>query len=153
MPIQQIQMAANVSARVGRAAWLVVTVVAVAWIGSYWFWQLSLRPEPPVVAAFEGRPGGLALDIRNRRLFGVAGDTTGSSAASSGSTAMVLAGIVSTGSGRKGVAVISMDGRKALAFEVGQEIAPGVVLSRVAQDHVELRRDGGTVVLELAKKK
>lgn len=146
-------MTLDVGVRAGLAGLLVLAAVFSVWTFSYWFWRFSLRPSLSELVVKEHNPGSLALEVRNRHFFGVAGEAPGEIAATSGATAMVLAGIVSTGSGKRGVAVILIDGRRSLAAEVGQEVAPGVVLTLVARDHVELQRDGRTVVLELAKKK
>ena len=66
---------------------------------------------------------------------------------------MTLVGIVSAASGKKGVAVILVDGKKAVTARVGEEIAPGLVLSRVARDQVELTQDGRMINLMLSARK
>jgi len=58
----------------------------------------------------------------------------------------VIAGV----QGRQGYAVISVDGGRAQGKAYGEEVAKGVVLSRISFDRVELDSAQGTQVVELA---
>jgi hypothetical protein len=55
--------------------------------------------------------------------------------------------------GKGGLAVILIDGKKAVTVKVGEEITPGLTLSKVAQDQVELSRNGQLITLMLSAKK
>jgi type II secretory pathway component PulC len=66
---------------------------------------------------------------------------------------MVLAGIVSSGNAKRGLAIILIEGKKTVTASVGQEVVPDVILSLVASDHVELTRRGQIINLRLATKK
>jgi hypothetical protein len=132
---------------------LLIVAVLFASLFAYWSWLLMLRPVPLPLTHIEGRPDKLAKQIQGRRLFGSAGGLVGSLPAVMDAGQMVLAGIVSTGSATRGVAIIFIEGKKAVTARVGQEIVPDVILSRVAHDHVELTRRGQTINLRLVAKK
>jgi hypothetical protein len=139
--------------RVGVLGWLTLIAIGFALLVAYWFWAIAVRPPslPPIIA--DGRPGILAKQVQARHLFGQVGEAIGSLALVSDSAQMILAGIVSSGSSKLGVAVILIEGRKAVTVKVGQEVMPDVILSLVAHDHVELMRRGQVINLRLANKK
>jgi hypothetical protein len=141
------------SARIGGLGWSLLIVGVFALIFAYWSWLVVLRPVSLPFSHVEGRPDKLAKQITAKHLFGSVGVLVGSLPAVLDLGQMVLAGIVSTGSAARGVAIILVDGRKAVTATVGQEIAPDVKLSRVAHDHVELTHRGQTINLRLVAKK
>lgn len=146
---------ADKGTRAGAVALLALSAGAIAWLIAYWFWQIALRPAPPPTVAAESHPETLAQQVRSRTLFG-RGDgvpVPAAAAPAAAATRMTLVGIVSAASGKKGVAVIMIDGKKAVTARVGEEVAPGLVLSRVARDQVELTQDGRMINLMLATKK
>ena len=112
-----------------------------------------VRPLPLPPMPFHGVPDRLAKQLQARHLFGAAGSMVGAVSSIPGTAQMILAGIVSSGSTKRGVAVILIEGKKAVTARVGQEILPDLVLSRVAHDHVELTRRGQIINLRLATKK
>lgn len=139
--------------RLAELGWLVPIAVLSASLIAYWFWAVMSRPSSLPSILGEGRPDRLAKQIQDRHLFGSVGSALGALSAVPDVAQMVLAGIVSSGSSKRGVAVILIEGKKAVTVRVGQEIVPGVILSRVAQDHVELTRRDQTINLRLATKK
>jgi hypothetical protein len=140
-------------ARVGVLGWGFLIVGLFAFLFAYWSWLLALHPVSLPPTHIEGRPDKLANQIKAKQLFGSVGGLVGSLPAVFDAGQMVLAGIVSTGSAARGVAIILVDGRRAVTATVGQEIVPDVRLSRVAHDHVELTRRGQTINLRLVTKK
>ena len=144
---------ADSGTRAGVAAWLAVTAGAIAWLFAYWFWQISFRPVPPPAVVQESHPETLAQQVRSKHLFGLGEGLAVAMAAAPNAIRMTLVGIVSAASGKKGVAVILVDGKKAVTARVGEEIAPGLVLSRVARDQVELTQDGRMINLMLSARK
>jgi type II secretory pathway component PulC len=139
--------------RAGAFGWLVLVASVLSLMFAYWFWAVMFRPSslPPILG--EGRPDKLAKQVQARHLFGSVGSVVAALSAVPDAAQMVLAGIVSSGSSKHGVAVILIEGKKAVTVKVGQEIVPDVILSRVAHDHVELTRRGQTINLRLATKK
>lgn len=136
----------------GVLAWLLIGSV-VALMIAYWSWLYVVRPLPLPPIFMEGMPDRLANQIQARHLFGVAGGVVGAVSVIPDTGQLILAGIVSSGNDKRGVAVILVEGKKAVTARVGQEILPDVILSRVAHDHVELTRRGQTINLRLPNKK
>lgn len=148
----RIEKIGSQGAHGGVLAWLLIGSVAASMI-AYWSWLFLVRPLPLPPIFFEGVPDKLAKQIQTRHLFGVAGGIVGAVSAIPDTAQMILAGIVSSGSAKRGVAIILVEGKRAVTARVGQEIVPDVVLSRVAHDHVELTRRGQTINLRLSTKK
>lgn len=143
---------ADKGTRAGALAWLALTAGAIVWLIAYWFWQITLRPVPPPALALESHPETLAQQVRSRYLFGQ-GNGVAAPAAVAPPARMTLVGIVSASSGNQGVAVIVVAGKKAVTARVGEEVAPGLVLTRIARDQVELTQDGRMINLMLSTKK
>lgn len=125
----------------------------IAWLIAYWFWEISVRPVSAPAVVVEMNPEALAPQIRTKHLFGRADGVAVPTTATPASTRLSLVGIVSAASGKKGVAVIVIDGKKAVTATIGEDIVPGLVLLRVARDHVELTQDGRITNLMLSTKK
>jgi type II secretory pathway component PulC len=137
----------------GRALAMLLVGIPIALMVAYWSWLFLVRPIAIPSAPFDGAPDRLAKQLQARHLFGVAGGVIGAVSAIPDAAQLILAGIVSSGSAKGGLAVILIEGKKAVTARVGQEIMPDLVLSRVAHDHVELTRRGQTINLRLATKK
>lgn len=145
---------ADKGTRAGVAALLALTAGVIVWMIAYWFWQITLRPVPPPAVVLESHPETLAQQVRSRYLFGQGNGVTALEATAARTpTRMTLVGIVSGASGKKGFAVIVVDGKKAVTVRVGEEFAPGLVLTRIARDQVELTQDGRMINLMLSTKK
>jgi type II secretory pathway component PulC len=139
--------------RVGSLSTLVIIVLGVASLIAYWSWAIMLRPSPVPSTFADGRPARLASQVQARHFFGVAGEGGGSQSSISDTAQMVLAGIVSSGNSTRGLAIILIEGKKAVTARVGQEVVPDVILSLVASDYVELTRLGQKINLRLTTKK
>lgn len=116
------------------------TAAALALLGlvlSYWSWQwFAPRPEPRAEpAAAAGGSLGSAP-----RLFGEAPRKP--SAAMPTGIAVTLLGVAAASEGRRGYAVVKLEGKDILAVQEGEDIAPGVRLAEVRPDHVVLERGG-----------
>ena len=61
--------------------------------------------------------------------------------ASSASTVR-LTGVVAASSGRRGHAVMRLDGKKTVAVVEGDEVEPGLRLAEIKIDHIVLERNG-----------
>ncbi len=140
-------------ARVGVGLWLAITAGAIAWLMAYWFWQITARPVPAPAFGLEIHPEKLAQQVRARHLFGKIDGLAGTAVAAASSSHLALVGIVSALRGKGGLAVILVDGKKAVTVRVGEEVAPGLRLSKVARDQVELSRNGQLITLMLSAKK
>lgn len=136
----------------GVLAWLVIGS-AVALMIANWSWVFLVRASPLPSTLVESGPDRLAKKIQGRHLFGMTGGIAGAISAMPETTQMILAGVVSSGSVKRGVAIIIIEGKKAVTARVGQEVVQDVILTRVANDHVELTRRGQTINLRLATKK
>jgi type II secretory pathway component PulC len=139
--------------RVGVGLWVAIVAGAIAWLVSYWFWQVSVRPVKFPAVSQEIHPEKLAQQVRARQLFGKKENLVGAAATTASSSHLALVGIVSALRGKGGLAVILIDGKKAVTVKVGEEITPGLTLSKVAQDQVELSRNGQLITLMLSAKK
>lgn len=140
-------------ARVGVGLWVAIAAGAIAWLVSYWFWQFAVRPVPPPALGQEIHPEKLAQQVRVRHLFGKIDSLAGAAATTASSSHLALVGIVSALRGKGGLAVILVDGKKTVTVRVGEEITPGLMLSKVARDQVELSRNGQLITLMLSAKK
>lgn len=116
------------------------TVAALALLGlvlAHWSWQwFAPRPEPraePAAAA----SGSIASASR---LFGEA-PVKPSTAVPTG-IAVTLLGVAAASEGRRGYAVVRLEGKDIIAVEEGKDLAPGVRLAEVRPDHVILERGG-----------
>jgi general secretion pathway protein C len=144
---------ADNGARVGVGLWLAIVAGAIAWLIAYWFWQIMLRPLPPPPVSQESNPEMLAQQVRAKQLFRKVEGLAGSVVEAASSSHLALVGIVSALRGKGGLAVILVDGKKTVTVRVGEEITPGLTLSKVSRDQVELTRNGQMITLMLSTKK
>ena len=100
------------------------------------YWTLRvLEPVPPLVAAGLVVSGPQEPDPRlAARMFGDLG------AAASAGLSVQVGGVAA--SGPRSSAVLSVDGKPARAYLIGQEVAPGTILVAVARDGVTIERSG-----------
>jgi general secretion pathway protein C len=63
-----------------------------------------------------------------------------------------LVGVISQGKQGEGTALLAVDGRPALAWRAGTEIAAGVTLAEVRADHVLINRSGTVQEIRLPAK-
>jgi general secretion pathway protein C len=116
------------------------TLAALALLGvvlAYWTWVwLAPRPEARVAPATE--PAGGAVSARS--LFGAA--QRDRSAAAPTGIAIKLLGVVAATPGRRGYAVLQLEGQEILAVAEGEDAAAGIRVAEVHPDHVVLSRNG-----------
>jgi len=128
-----------------------LTLAAVAALGlvlAYWTWVwFAPRTEPRAeTVAVQG--GGVASASS---VFGQV-PRNQNTAAPTG-IAIRLLGVVATSGGRRGYAVVQLDGKQILAVHEGQDIGSGVRLTQVLADHVVLDRGGVSETLAWPEKR
>ena len=117
-----------------------LTLAAVAACGlalAYWTWTwFAPRPEPraEVVAAETGSLASASL------VFGRV-ERNKDTAVPTG-LAIKLLGVVAASRGRRGYAVVQLEGKQILAVHEGDDVAPGLRLAEVHAEHVILERGG-----------
>lgn len=117
-----------------------LTLAALALFGAvlaYWTWAWF---APRAELRAEAAPGAAGNIVTASRLFGRV-ERSKNAAAPTG-IAIKLLGIVAASGGRRGHAVVQLDGKQILAVHEGEDVAPGVRLAQVLPDHVILERGG-----------
>jgi general secretion pathway protein C len=129
----------------------VLTLAAVALLGAvlaYWTWAwFAPRAEPRLEAA--AAQSGSAASAG--AIFGTVPRTR--TAAAPTGIAIKLLGVVAAAGGRRGYAVVQLEGKQVLAVHEGEDVAPGVRLAEVLADHVILERSGMRETLALPERK
>ncbi|TAK51440.1 MAG: general secretion pathway protein [Betaproteobacteria bacterium] len=128
-----------------------LTLAAVALLGlvlAYWTWiwfapRAEQRTES--VAAASGTVAAAGA------LFGSPPRAQGAAAPTG--IAITLLGIVAASGGRRGHAVVQLDGKQILAVNEGEDVAPGVRLAEVHSGHVVLMRGGARETLTWPKRR
>jgi general secretion pathway protein C len=134
----------------GRVATLTM-IALLAWTGARVFWSLTSPATPEAPTAVDTDPSRVAQAIAARHLFGEA-PQQGTRTTVAESTAKLYGVVTPTAKGQRGIAIISVQGRPALAFREGEEIAPGLTLHRVLARAVEVSQGGGVQVLRLPER-
>ena len=130
--------------------WLVALFV-LTWLSAEWFWRAN-APDPVVLPTqIVSDPLLAAQSIISRHLMGETQQVTAGSGAPANSQ-FQLTGAMTASKGRAGFAVISEDGKSPLSVVEGEEFAPGITLTKVFANKVEIRRQGRTEVLEINDK-
>lgn len=134
----------------GKLATIAVLVL-LAWFGARLFWDLSVpaTPEPAIVVDTD--PSGVAQVIAARHLFG---EAPAQGATGAGAPASIkLHGVVApAGRGQIAMAILSSQGKPAVAVRVGEEILPGVTLHRVLPRSVQIDQGGQIRLLTLPER-
>lgn len=134
----------------GKLATIAVLAL-LAWLGARLFLDLSVpaTPEPAIVVDTD--PSGVAQVIAARHLFG---EARAQGAALAGAPASIkLHGVVApAGRARIAMAILSSQGKPAVAVRVGEEILPGVTLHRVLPRSVEIDQGGQIRLLTLPER-
>ncbi len=128
-----------------------LTLVALAVFGlvlAYWTWiwfAPRAAPRAEVVVAETGSIAAASLAFgRVERNKNVAAPT---------GIAIKLLGIVAASGGRRGYAVVQLEGKQILAVHEGEDVTPGVRLAEVLPEHVILERGGVRETLAWPQKK
>jgi len=123
-----------------------VLVLALAATITGWALEFSARrtPAEPVRPVSVGNPAARtqAADIAPIAfLFGALPGADGSD--------IKLVGVIAQGKHGEGTALLAVDGRPALPWRAGTEIAAGVTLAEVRSDHVLISRSGAVQEIRL----
>ena len=114
--------------------------MAVALLGAvlaYWTW-VWFAPRPALrTEATAAQTGSVASAAA---VFGSVPRNQGAAAPTG--IAIKLLGVVAASSGRRGYAVLQLEGKQVLAVHEGEDVAPGIGLAGVLPDHVILERNG-----------
>jgi hypothetical protein len=114
-------------------AWVLVLALA-AWFLVGWFWRFVLPPPPALVHADRPDPVAAVAAITPWQLFGLPAPAKPQALAVPDNPATIW-GVMTAGGGRPGVALLG-EGEKARAVVEGEDIRPGLRLSRVLPDGV-----------------
>jgi general secretion pathway protein C len=124
-----------------KAAWI-ANCAAAALLGvvlAYWSWAWL---APPAAAR---APAVLELATGGSSTSGLFGKAQQAAPAAAGN--VQLMGVLAASGGRRGHAVLRLDGKKTLAVLQGEEVEPGVRLAEVRADGVVLERNGARETL------
>jgi len=126
-----------------------VLVLALAVTFTGWALDFTARrtPSEPVRPVTVGNPAARtqAADIAPVAfLFGALPGADGSD--------IKLVGVIAQGKQGEGTALLAVDGRPALAWRAGTEIAAGVTLAEVRADHILINRSGTVQEIRLPVK-
>lgn len=116
-----------------------------AWVLADIFWRIA-APGPavfPVVLSLDAAQAAQTIAARHPMGEG------GTAAVSGDAARFSLFGLVTGSDAHPGFAVLAVDGAPPVGVVAGQSVAPGVVLSGIYPDHVELRTSGGVQSLSL----
>lgn len=116
-----------------------LTLLAVALLGAilaYWTWAWFAPRAEPRMEASAVQSGSVAS------AGGLFGNVPRGQAAAPTGIAIRLLGVVAASGGRRGYAVVQLEGKQILAVQEGEDIAPGIRLAEVDADHVMLERNG-----------
>jgi general secretion pathway protein C len=128
-----------------------LTLLTIALLGAvlaYWTWAwFAPRAEPRVETSA----------VQNASVAS-AGTLFGSvprsqAAAAPTGIAIKLLGVVAASGGRRGYAVVQLEGKQILAPHEGEDLSPGMRLTEVHADHVILERNGVRETLALPERK
>lgn len=121
------------------------------WLSAEWFWRAN-APDPVVLPTqIVSDPLLAAQSIVSRHLMGESQQGFAGSGAPANSQ-FQLTGAMTASKGRPGFAIISEDGKLPLSVVEGEELAPGITLSKVFANKVEIVRQGRTETLEINDK-
>lgn len=126
-------------------------IALLAWLGARIFWDFTTpaTPEPAMVVDTDALR--VAQTVAARHLFGIAPAQPRVGGSTAGG--IKLHGVVAPGrSGHTAIAILSSQGRPAVAVRVGEEVLPGVTLHRVLPRSVEIDQGGQIITLALPER-
>jgi general secretion pathway protein C len=136
----------------GRLA-TISMLALLAWLGAHIFWSLTVPATPEPAIAVDTDSLRVAQAISSRHLFGEAPEQSVTMAKAGSAAGAKLFGVIAPGgNGRRGIAIVSIQGKPAVALREGDEIAAGVTLHRVLAKSVEISEGGSIRVLSLAER-
>jgi general secretion pathway protein C len=131
----------------------IAILALLAWLGASLFWNLTVpaTPEPAIVVDTD--PSTVAQMIAARHLFGEAPAQGAAGAVATSVANIKLHGVVAPARrGQIAIAILSSQGKPAVAVRVGEEILPGVTLHRVLPRSVEIDQGGQIRLLTLPER-
>jgi len=126
-------------------------LLAVALLGAvlaYWTW-VWFAPRP--VSRTEATAVQTGSVASAGAIFGIV--PRNQSIAAPTGIAIKLLGVVAASGGRRGYAVVQLEGKQVLAVHEGEDVAPGIRLAQVLAEHVILERNGVRETLAWPEKK
>jgi general secretion pathway protein C len=136
----------------GRLA-TIATIALLAWLGARLFWNLTTPATSEPALAVDTDPSGVAQMIAARHLFGEAPAQDAAGAGTRPEASIKLHGVVApVRPGQIAIAILSSQGKPAVAVRVGEEILPGVTLHRVLPRSVEIDQKGQILLLTLPER-
>lgn len=137
----------------GRFATLVM-IALLAWLGARVFWSLGRPATPAPAMVVDTDALRISKSLAARHLFGEARESPVRVAQEKVVADLKLQGVFApTKPGQDAFAILSSQGKPAVAVREGDEILPGVVLHRVLAQSVEINRDGQIVSLSFPETK
>lgn len=134
----------------GKLATIAI-IALLAWLGARIFWNLTTPATPEPAMVIDTDAPRVAQAVAARHLFGVAPATKGAGARLD--AGLKLLGVFApAGQGRIAIAILSSQGKPAVAVRVGDEILPGVTLHRVLPRSVEIDQGGQIHLLTLPER-
>ncbi|OGA19131.1 MAG: hypothetical protein A3G25_06660 [Betaproteobacteria bacterium RIFCSPLOWO2_12_FULL_63_13] len=131
----------------GRFATLAMIAV-LAWLGARIFWSLEKPATPAPAMVVDTDALRVAESLAARHLFGETRALPVSVAEARVVADIKLQGVFAPAKpGSRAFAILSSQGKPAVAVREGEEFLPGVVLHRVLPRSVEIDRDGQIVPL------
>jgi general secretion pathway protein C len=134
---------------VTAAVWF-SSLFIVAWIISGWFWDRAAPRAVTLPTTHVSDSLEAAQMIAARHLMGEARNTPAGSVAAPRSTQFRLLGAMTAGGRHPGFAILAADGEQAVAVFEGDEVAPGVTLSKVLPESVLMRYGSRTETLGMS---
>ena len=136
----------------GRLAAIAI-IALLAWLGARVFWNLTAPATPEPAIAVDTDPARVSHAVAARHLFGEMPEQGIKTVAAGSATDAKLFGVVAPSrKGQTGIAIVSVQGKPAVALRVGDEIAAGVILHRVLARSVEISHGGVIQVLLLPER-
>jgi len=129
-------------------------IAVLAWLGARIFWSLGRSATPAPAMVVETDALRIAESLAARHLFGEARESPVRVAQAKVVADLKLQGVFApTKPGQDAFAILSSQGKPAVAVREGEEILPGVILHRVLARSVEINRDGQIVTLTFPETK
>lgn len=133
----------------GKLATIAI-IALLAWLGARAFWNFTspATPEPAMVIDTDALR--LAQAVAARHLFGEAPAQLTRGAATRTEANLKLHGVFAPAKpGHTAIAILSSQGKPAVAVRVGEEVLPGLKLHRVLPRSVEIDQGGQIILLAL----
>lgn len=136
----------------GRLA-TIATIALLAWLGARVFWSLTAPATPEPAMAIETDALRVGQAVAARHLFGQAPVQSAKGAGAGLVATLKLHGVFAPARpGHTAIAILSSQGKPAVAVRVGEEVLPGVTLHRVLPRSVEIDQGGQIFPLTLPER-